>query len=65
MESAVKELIGMRPRLARPPSRRDLRASGTRERYYCNFGISPEKSNLPRCGELRVTGSDAEEKCEW
>jgi len=35
-------------------------ATEAREQYYCNFGINPEKTDLFRNGELRVTGSDAE-----
>lgn len=31
-----------------------------REHYYCNFGVNPERVSELQCGELRVTGSDAE-----
>src|SRR5688572_13870713 len=35
-------------------------ATEAREQYYCNFGVNPDKANLLKSGELRVTGSDAE-----
>lgn len=35
-------------------------ATSVRERYYCNFGVTPECVPLLRQGPLRVTGHDAE-----
>jgi CTP synthase (UTP-ammonia lyase) len=30
------------------------------ERYYCNFGVHPDRVSLLRSGPLRIVGSDAE-----
>jgi CTP synthase (UTP-ammonia lyase) len=30
------------------------------ERYYCNFGVNPDREAILRCGPLRFVGSDAE-----
>ena len=30
------------------------------ERYYCNFGVHPDRVGLLRSGPLRIVGSDAE-----
>lgn len=35
-------------------------AAGTRERYYCNFGVNPAYISLLRRGPLEISGSDRE-----
>lgn len=56
-------LVGRELRIMLTPGSRVAgvyRATEVREQYYCNFGINPDKSDLLRRGDLRVTGSDAE-----
>lgn len=56
-------LAGRELAIALVPESRVARIYGANEaceQYYCNFGINPDKTELLRSGELRITGSDAE-----
>jgi CTP synthase (UTP-ammonia lyase) len=56
-------LAGRELRVALVPGSRVAQIYGTTdavERYYCNFGINPDKVPLLRNGPLQITGSDAE-----
>jgi CTP synthase (UTP-ammonia lyase) len=56
-------LVGRELRITLVPGSRVAEIYGAteaREQYYCNFGVNPDKADLLRSGELRVTGSDAE-----
>jgi CTP synthase (UTP-ammonia lyase) len=56
-------LVGREMELELAPGSKIARIYGStsaRERYYCNFGVSPEGSQFLRGGPLRVTGRDLE-----
>ena len=56
-------LKGRELRIALEPGSRIAAIYGATEaieEYYCNFGVNPQKVELLRRGDLRITGSDAE-----
>lgn len=56
-------LAGRELRIDLVPGSRVAQIYGTRhavERYYCNFGVNPDKVPLLRNGPLKIIGSDAE-----
>lgn len=56
-------LVGRELRIALVPGSRVAGIYGetdVAEQYYCNFGVSPDKTQLLRKGPLQITGSDAE-----
>jgi CTP synthase (UTP-ammonia lyase) len=54
-------LVGRTMRVRLEPGSRSAEAYGTtdvEERYYCNFGVDPQRQALLHDGGLRVTGTD-------
>ena len=56
-------LKGRELRIAMVPGSRIAAIYGATEvveEYYCNFGVNPQKVDLLRQGDMRITGSDVE-----